>query len=47
MVFAARRFLTALADPVAPADRVLDNCGIVQLTYENGVFSVEQIVNPN
>lgn len=33
---------------IAEADKgVLGNCGIVQLHYEDGNFTVEQVVNPN
>ena len=41
---AIRRFLKALD---AEASGFLGNCGIVQLTYENGRFTLEQIINPN
>ena len=41
---AIRRFLTVLN--VQP-DFLLGNCGIVQLCYDAGQFTVEQIIDPN
>ena len=44
---AIRRFLTALSTPDQPISSFIGNCGIVQLHYEDGTFTVEQIINPN
>lgn len=42
---AIRRFLTALSAP--QVNGFLGNCAIVHLTYENGIFKVEEVVGPN
>lgn len=42
---AIRRFLTALSAP--QVNGFLGNCAIVHLTYENGIFKVEEVVDPN
>lgn len=44
---AIRRFLTALGTLPEVTGRFLGNCGIVQLAYTEGRFTVENIINPN
>lgn len=44
-LIAARRILTALSAP--QVNGFLGNCAIVHLTYENGIFKVEEVVGPN
>lgn len=41
---AIRRFLTVFS--MEQGD-FIGNCGILKLSYENGTFEVEQIINPN
>ena len=43
---AIRRFLTAIKDANLKKE-FIGNCGIVQLSYENGCFAVKQIINVN
>lgn len=44
---AIRRFLTRVPDSDVCLDSCIGNCGIVKLTFDNGKFTVEQIINPN
>ncbi len=44
---AIRRFLTRVPDSDVCLDSFIGNCGIVKLTFDNGKFTVEQIINPN
>ena len=44
---AIRRFLTALGAISGSADQFIGNCGIVQLHYADGRFTLETIINPN
>lgn len=44
---AIKRFLEAISYAKEEDKGVLGNCGIVQLHYEDGNFTVEQVVNPN
>ena len=44
---AIRRFLTALGAAPEQTGSFLGNCGIVHLTYADGAFTVEEIINPN
>ena len=44
---AIRRFLTALGAVPEAAGSFLGNCGIVRLTYADGEFKVEAIIDPN
>ena len=44
---AIRRFLTMLPPAPDAIGGFIGNCGIVCLAYENGVFTVKQIVNLN
>ena len=41
------RFLETLLSPEQCGGRVLGNCGIVCLNWQDGSFTVEKIVNPN
>lgn len=43
---AIRRFLTAIGDEHLKT-AFIGNCGIVKMTYEDGRFAVEQIINVN
>lgn len=44
---AIRRFLTTLGALSEATDRFLGNCGIVQLAYAEGRFTVTRIIDPN
>lgn len=44
---AIKRFLHALRYTGKNGNEILGNCGIVRLLYENGVFQVAEIINPN
>ena len=44
-LIAAPRILSALSAP--QVNGFLGNCAIVHLTYENGIFKVEEVVGPN
>ncbi len=44
---AIKRFLEAISYIKGEYKGILGNCGIVRLHYEDGNFTVEQVVNPN
>lgn len=44
---AIRRFLTVLAPTSPTAQNGIANCGIVHLTYEDGVLTLQQVIDPN
>lgn len=44
---AIQRFLTRVLPISERPDRFLGNCGIVQLTYADGKFAVQRIIDPN
>ena len=44
---AIRRFLTKLPEQAGAIRGFIGNCGILEMTYADGKFTVEEIINPN
>ena len=44
---AIRRFLTKFPEKAGEITGFIGNCGILEMTYENGKLAVEEIINPN